>query len=237
MLFSIITVCYNAAGTIVPTLRSVAEQSFHDFEHIIEDGASKDSTVELCGEHTIAQTRLFSEPDRGIYDAMNKAMARARGEYLIFLNAGDAFPSADTLAEYARAIAENDFPGIVYGQTTLVDAERRPVGPRHLTAPRNLTWRSFADGMLVCHQAMAVKRSITEPYDLQYRFSADFDWVIKCLRRSDHNHYMDQVTALYLNEGATTANHRKSLMERFRIMCGYYGTVPTLLRHIKFALR
>lgn len=237
MLFSVITVCYNADNAIAPTLLSVAEQDFADFEHIIMDGASTDSTVDLCRQHSLPQTRLFSEPDRGIYDAMNKAMACAKGDYLIFLNAGDAFPSPHTLAEYARAITAHNRPGIVYGQTTLVDKDRNQIGPRHLTAPEHLTWRSFANGMLVCHQAMAVKRSIADRYDTQYRLSADFDWVIRCLKRSPHNHYTGSVTALYLNEGATTANHRRSLMERFRIMCHYYGTLPTIIRHIKFLFR
>lgn len=237
MLFSIITVCYNAATDITPTLLSISRQSYSDFEHIIMDGASTDGTIDLCRQHALPQTLIYSEPDRGIYDAMNKAINCAKGDYLIFLNAGDAFPSADTLAEYAKAIIENDRPGIVYGQTTLVDRQRRHIGPRHLTAPSALTWHSFAQGMLVCHQAMAVKREIAGKYDMRYRFSADFDWVIRCLKQSSHNHYTGLVTALYLNEGATTANHRRSLIERFKIMCRYYGTLPTIIRHIGFLFR
>lgn len=237
MLFSVITVCYNAESTIEPTLRSVAEQTFTDYEHIIQDGASRDTTLEICRRFSTPRTKIFSERDSGIYDAMNKAMAAARGKYLIFLNAGDAFPTPHTLAEYAEVISANGEPGIVYGQTTLVDAGRNPIGPRHLTAPDHLTVKDFANGMLVCHQAMAVKRSIARSYDLSYRFSADFDWVIDCMKRSSHNAYTGTVTALYLNEGATTANHRRSLMERFRIMCRHYGILPTILRHFKFLFR
>lgn len=237
MLFSIITVCYNAAATIEPTLKSVAEQSWADYEHIIMDGASKDATLEVCRRNASERTRIVSEPDRGIYDAMNKAMDMASGQYLIFLNAGDAFPTSDTLALYARTIAVNGEPGIVYGQTILVDSDRKPIGPRHLSAPEHLTAASFAKGMLVCHQAMAVKRSIARHYDMTYRFSADFDWVINCLKLSPHNAYTGECTALYLSEGATTANRRRSLMERFRIMCRHYGVVPTICRHIGFVFR
>ncbi len=237
MLFSVITVSYNAVSTIEPTLRSVGEQTWTDYEHIIMDGASTDGTVDLCRRYASDRTLIVSEPDKGIYDAMNKAMERASGTYLIFLNAGDSFPSPSTMADYAADITAHGQPGIVYGQTTLVDLERRPIGPRHLTAPDHLTVNSFASGMLVCHQAMAVKRSIARPYDLAYRFSADYDWVIGCLKRSPGNYYTGRCTALYLSEGVTTANRRRSLIERFHIMCRHYGTLPTLARHLGFALR
>ena len=96
-LFSIITVTYNAASTLPATLESVAGQSCKLFEYIIMDGVSKDKTLKLAIDAGIPQARIYSSPDKGIYDAMNKAMAVARGDYLIFLNAGDAFHSSDTL--------------------------------------------------------------------------------------------------------------------------------------------
>jgi len=91
--------------------------------------------------------------------------------------------------------------------------------------------------MLVCHQAFVALRRITAPFDLRYRFSADYDWCIRCLQHSRHNHYVDTVLVDYLSEGATTANHRRSLMERFRIMSHYYGFWPTLARHFTFIPR
>ncbi len=94
-LFSIITVTWNAAAVLVPTMRSVAEQTCRNFEHLIIDGASTDDTLRIAGEMGAGErTRIFSEPDEGLYDAMNKGMDRAKGKYLIFLNAGDAFHSA-----------------------------------------------------------------------------------------------------------------------------------------------
>ena len=103
-LFSIITVCYNAADTIVPTLRSVAKQSFTLYEHLVIDGASMDDTLARVDKYATPRTRVFSEPDNGIYDAMNKGMGQATGDYLIFLNAGDSFASSDTLQILADAI-------------------------------------------------------------------------------------------------------------------------------------
>lgn len=236
-LFSIITVCRNASATIGRTLRSVKEQTCGLYEYIVIDGASTDDTAELVRKAGIRNTALVSEPDRGIYDAMNKGMGRARGEYLIFLNAGDAFHNPGTLQLVADAIMDGDFPGIVYGQTDIVDNEGRRLGARHLTAPETLTLDSFREGMVVCHQAFIAYHRITGPYDLRYRYSADYDWCVRCLQHSRRNEYIPEVLIDYLYEGATTRNRRRSLKERFRIMAHYYGFFPTLWRHLCFLPR
>ena len=165
---------------------------------------------------------------------MNKGLANATGDYVLFLNAGDTLHSPHTLQHVADAIMENDYPGVVYGQTDIVDSQRRRLGARHLTAPDTLTLRSFADGMVVCHQAFVALRRIAEPYHLRWRFSADYEWCIRVLQHSRRNVLLPEVIADYLNEGTTTRNWRRSLAERFRIMCYYYGFWPTALRHIKF---
>lgn len=238
-LFSIITVTYNAAATLPPTLESVAAQTYKDpVEYIVVDGNSTDGTADLARRSGIEGIRVVSEPDEGLYDAMNKGLDMATGKYVIFLNAGDTFHSPEVLSRYAAAIEEAGVPGIVYGQTVIVDSDRRIVGRRHLTAPRDLTYQSFADGMLVCHQAMAVLRRITSPYSRRYRFSSDYEWVLRCLQHSRHNVYAgDEPVIDYLNEGVTTRNKFRSLGERFRIMCYYYGIVPTVMRHVRFAAR
>lgn len=236
-LFSIITVCYNADATIGRTMESVAAQGFDDYEHIIVDGASKDGTLDKVRMLSTSRTRVISEPDSGIYDAMNKGLDRAGGKYLIFLNAGDRFHSSDSLQHIADGAVNNNFPGIIYGQTDLVDNDGRRIGPRHLTAPPQLTYKSFAQGMMVCHQAFVVLARIAMPYNTRYRYSADYEWCIRCLQHSRSNHYLPEVLVDYLSEGVTTVHRRRSLMERFNIMCRYYGTISTILRHIKFLPR
>ena len=233
-LFSIITVTYNAEKELPATLRSVRQQTFDSLEHLIVDGASSDGTLRLANSGAPEWQRLVSSPDKGLYDAMNKGLDMASGEYVIFLNAGDTFHSPQTLRLLADAIIGNDFPGVVYGQTDLVDAERRKVAPRHLTAPPDLTYDSFKDGMVVCHQSFVVLRRIAESFDLSYRFSADYEWCIRVLQHSRNNCYVDEVLVDYLMEGMTTRNRRASLVERFRIMCYYYGTIPTIRRHFGF---
>lgn len=234
-LFSIITITFNAASTLPPTLRSVAEQTFTNYEYIVVDGASRDNTVALV-EASQLSVRMVSEPDKGLYDAMNKGLKMATGEYLIFLNAGDSFHTPDTLQRVAEAIGNNR-PGVVYGETAIVDANRNFLMMRRLRAPESLTWRSFANGMLVCHQAFIARRDIAPQYDLKYRYSADVDWCIRCMKQTDELLNTHLTLIDYLNEGETTRHHRASLKERFAVMCHHYGTLPTVLRHIGFALR
>ena len=236
MLITVVTVTWNAAAVIGPTLQSIKRQSFADFEYLVVDGASKDSTLELVREAAIPATRIVSEPDKGLYDAMNKAIRLASGEYLVWMNAGDSFAYDDALADIAAKATGR--PGVVYGQTQLVDNEGNVVGMRHLTAPRRLTADSFKHGMLVCHQAFVARRDLMPEYDLGYRFSADYDWCVKILKKSGRNEYVgDRPIVSFLNEGTTSKNHKASLKERYKIMCKYYGTVPTALRHVWFALR
>lgn len=236
-LFSIITVTYNAEATLPRTLASVKAQTCRLFEYLVVDGKSTDATLQLAADAAIAEMKIHSGRDNGIYDAMNKGLGMAEGEYVIFLNAGDAFHAPDTLQRIADAIMANDFPGIVYGQTDIVDIAGQRLGKRHLRAPRELTLDSFRDGMVVCHQAFVVLRRITSPYNLDYKLSADYDWCIRCLQHSRRNVYIDDVLIDYLNEGTTTRNHRRSLRERFRIMCYYYGTFSTIKKHLSFIPR
>lgn len=238
-LFSIITVTFQAENTLAATMESVAAQTFSDYEHIIMDGVSADQTLAIANRLATVRAQIHSSPDKGIYDAMNKAIGKATGQYLIFLNAGDRFHSPDTLKQLAAiALAHgNDNPGIIYGQTNLVDSQGNFIAPRHLTAPRSLSLSSFKDGMVVCHQAFCVLRRIAPLYDTRWRFSADYEWCIRCLMHSRNNAYTGNVVIDYLNEGMTTNNLAASLKERFKIMAHYYGLLPTIWRHFKFVGR
>lgn len=237
--FSIIMVTYNAASTVERTVESVSSQTCDDYEHIIVDGLSADATVENALKACKHSDKLMviQESDNGIYDAMNKGIREAHGKYLLFLNAGDKFHSPQTLQMISDCIDSGNQPDIVYGQTNLVDDSGAFVAPRHLTAPAELTFRDFASGMLVCHQAFVVRKDIAPLYDLQYKLSADYDWCIRCLQQSQRNEFIDSVLIDYLSEGMTTANRKKSLKERYRIMIHYYGFWSTILRHVWFAMR
>ena len=236
-LFSIITVTYNAELVLSRTLSSVIKQSYKNIELIVIDGKSNDQTIDLIKFYEDSINYWVSEPDDGLYDAMNKGIAAATGDYVWFLNAGDVIKDNNIVEEIARIAEQKTMPDIIYGETDLIDAYGKVFAERRLKAPEHLTWKSFKTGMLVCHQAFIVKRDIAPEYDLQYRFSADFDWCIRCMKKAKT--IINAKTRLinYLYEGTTTANRKESLKERYRIMCKYYGTIPTQLRHLWFAIR
>ncbi len=234
---SVITVTYNAEHTLERTLKSVREQTYPAIEHIIVDGNSNDGTVALIHRYENERLKWISEPDKGLYDAMNKGIKMATGDYLCFLNAGDTFYDTDTVQKIFASIDENHSPDILYGETAIVDDNGRFLHMRRLQAPKNLTWKSFKHGMVVCHQAFIVKRELVEPYDLSYRFSADFDWCIRMMKKAKNIYNTDLILVNYLNTGMTTANRKASLRERYRIMEKHYGKVSTFLYHIWFVIR
>lgn len=236
--FSIITISYNAESTIQRTIESVLNQTYPHIEYIIVDGASTDRTMDIVNRYAGEISKIISEKDNGIYDAMNKGLAMATGDYVWFMNSGDSIYAPDTVELMVNQLQNNTtIPDIIYGETAIVDAANKFLYMRRLKSPERLNWHSFKNGMLVSHQAFIVKRNITPTYNMQYRFSADFDWCIRCLKIANGIHNTHSVLANYLNEGTTTQNMKASLKERFKIMSNYYGTIPTYLRHIKFALR
>lgn len=252
--FSVITCTYNASAVLARTLDSVLSQSWTQIEHIIIDGASKDNTLAMAQAYSLKNQEeenehevvIVSEHDRGLYDAMNKGLARATGDYIVYLNAGDVFPSDQTLEQISIEVnnrSDGKLPAVLYGDTNIVDDEGQLLHPRRLAPPDNLTWRSFRHGMLVCHQAFYARTDLAqaEPYDLRYRFSADVDWCIRIMREARRRRLpmrnVGGVVVNFLDGGMTTANHRASLKERFRVMCRHYGFVPTCLMHVWFVVR
>lgn len=237
-LISVITITYNAAETLPLTMESVAEQTFKDFEHVVVDGASTDETISIARQMGTPFLRIMSEKDEGLYDAMNKGLKLARGRYVIFLNSGDRFHAPETLQAYAAAIDIKD-PDIIYGDTDIVDIKGNRLGPRHLSAPEMLTLDSFSKGMLICHQAFMVKKDIAPFYDIDYRFSADYDWCIRCIKasRAGDRVNLHKVTIDYLADGLTDKNKKASLLERFRIMAAHYGAMKAIGKHLSFIPR
>ena len=239
--FSIITVTYNADTVLEDTIQSIITQTYKNVEYIIVDGASTDNTLKIIERYRQHIHTVLSEPDKGLYDAMNKGLKLATGDYVCFLNAGDCLHEDDTLQNMVHSVldtpGESPMPDVMYGHTALVDTEGHFVQMRRLTPPEHLSWKSFKQGMVVCHQAFFARRELAVPYNLHYRFSADFDWCIRVMKRAKTLHNTHLTLIDYLDEGLTTRNHRASLKERFHIMCHHYGTAGTVLHHAWFAIR
>ena len=252
MTITYVTITYNASAVLQRTLDSVLAQDYSDIVHLIIDGASTDGTLELvnsyiersnasdCGH----RVQVISEPDKGIYDAMNKGLRSVCGDYVCFLNAGDFLPTPETVSKIVEQVSEADcLPAVLYGDTDIVDGEGRFLHHRRLSPPEHLTWKSFRQGMLVCHQAFYARTdfAIATPYDLNYRYSADVDWCIRIMKAAEKENVplqnLHMVVANYAEEGQTTLHHRESLWERFHVMERHYGRVQTIMLHCWFVVR
>lgn len=252
---SIVTITYNAARSIQRTLDSVSRQSYQHIEHLIIDGASSDATLAIAWDYqskTPYSVQVESEPDKGLYDAMNKGLQRATGDYVLFLNAGDTLHDAETLQVVVNTIraqtSQNGrqyaaLPAVVYGDTAITDPEGNFLHLRQHRPPKVLTWKSFKKGMLVCHQAFYVRLDIArqQPYNLDYRHSADVDWCIRVMKEAERRHLPLANTHSLLADfeagGDSAQHHRDSLLERYRIMSHHYGYIETFLLHCWFVVR
>ncbi len=231
---SIITVVFNGESTLESTIKSVACQTYSNVEYIIVDGQSSDNTLKIIQQYESAVSKWISEPDKGIYDAMNKGIKLASGEYLWFMNSGDKIAHSNTLEQVMATAASSD---IYYGETLMIDHQGTQIGNRRLSTPEKLTWKSFKRGMLVSHQSFIVRKKIVRPYNLKYRFSADFEWCLLALKKASVVTNTHLILSHFLDGGITKQNIVPGLKERFRIMTEQYGLPSTLFHHIFIGIK
>lgn len=243
-LLTIITITYNAEPFLERTLRSVAKAArlvpgvADNIEYILVDGASQDGTLQIAEQYSSLLTRIVSEPDAGLYDAMNKGLSLATGDYLWFLNAGDEVHDGQVLSRLLHAF-ENP-ADVYYSDALFVDESGREIGLRSQvtphTLPKNVHWRDFALGMKISHQAFIVRRAIAPAYDAT-NLSADIDWEIECLKISQRTVYLPFVLCRYLTGGLSARRRRRSLLDRFTVLRKHFGLMPTVVNHAKIAAR
>jgi len=231
---SVITIVYNNARDIERTMLSVLQQTYPNIEYIVIDGASKDGTQDIINLYKSRLSKFISEPDQGIYDAMNKGLSVATGDYVLFMNSGDEIYDQETVSK-VFATAQN--ADIYYGETEMYDGDWKSLGRRRHRTPENFNWKSFKYGMSVSHQAIYIKRSLTSPYNLDYKYSADIDWIIRSAKKASYIVNTHIYVAKYLVGGVSKQKHRDSLIERFQIFTKYYGLVPNLINHFLIALK
>jgi len=232
---SIITVCYNAERFIERTVLSVINQTYSNVEYIIIDGNSKDKTVELIKKYQSKVSRFTSEPDQGIYDAMNKGLRAATGDYVWFINAGDCIYNERTLENIMKQANNEDF---IYGQAERVDENGNTRGWHKKTpSAEELSAKSFLNGMVICHQSMLVKRVIAPEFNTSWMIANDIDWAIRIMMRTKSRKYLDFFFCRFLDGGASADKRMKALKERFIISKKYFGLLPTLLAHVKIGVQ
>jgi glycosyltransferase involved in cell wall biosynthesis len=201
-LISIITVVFNGESLIADTLQSAISQTWKNTELVIVDGASKDGTVEAAKRFHQYTGTLISERDEGIYDAMNKGIRAARGEWVYFLNAGDLF--------YDERVLEDIFAGRDLGETDLIYAKvqtlNEPTGIDYV-AGEPVTFKSFFSRYPICHQATFTRRSVFDrigTYNTRYKLAADTEWFARFFRQQPGRAlYIDRIVAYYDIQGTT----------------------------------
>ncbi|HLP95857.1 MAG TPA: glycosyltransferase family 2 protein [Saprospiraceae bacterium] len=239
--FSIITVVYNGESLLKGTMESVLRQTYSELEYIVVDGASKDQSLAIIQEYAAKMPglRWISEPDKGLYDAMNKGLAMATGDFVQFLNAGDWLHAPDTLEKLAAICTSQT--DVLYGDTMLVDESRTAHGLMSelstRTLPDPLHWRHYLAGMRVVHQSFIPRRNLAPAYRLEAGLCADFDWCIEILKKSRDNRCLKEPITDYLMGGLSKKRHRQSLNERFAIMQRHFGLPLTLVAHAWIVLR
>jgi len=220
MKFSIITACYNDAAALEKTIESVARQVYADREYIIIDGQSTDDTQNLVKKYMeagVVQT-LVSEPDLGVYDAMNKGVARAAGDFVYFLNANDGLADPQVLEDVAAALSARPDCDLLYGDINLV--AQRDGSLTRVTYPEP---NQILDHLMfgwVCHQAMFTKTELFHqlgPFDLELRIAADYDWLFRALERPIQLLHLPRLIATYTLGGLSDTDQVRSLTEMFAV--------------------
>ncbi len=211
-------------------------------EHIVIDGYSSDGTIEYLKTESQRRDHLkfVSEADQGIYDAMNKGLKIAHGEYVIFMNAGDGFYYNTTIDDLVSVLNDHKDIDILYGETMLVDDTGKDIGVRSAITtrkiPDQLSLKSFKAGMVVCHQSFVVRKALAGYYRLN-NLSADYDWMIHCVKKSTKIIQYPGIIAAYLVGGTSEQYHFRSLVDRYKVMCVHYGVINTFLIHLAIIWR
>jgi glycosyltransferase involved in cell wall biosynthesis len=213
---SIITVVLNSEQLIERTLCSVLNQTYNNFEHIVIDGASSDNTINLIKKYSRKNFFFISEPDYGIYDAMNKAIEYVTGDWIIFLNAGDVFISNETLTEVSPYLVENIGSAVLYGDV-LVDynyftkyVKSRPIG-------------NIENHMVTNHQACFIRSSVHKviKYDLKYKIASDYDFVLKLFKKGYEITQLNNIVSKVQAGGISDTRRDKTFSEYLNIKNKY----------------
>lgn len=232
---SIITVVFNGENVITPTIKSITDQTYKNIEYIIIDGGSSDKTIEKINEYRETVNIFISENDNGIYDAMNKGLKAATGDYVWFINAGDRIYSNDTLSKIFEIETQAD---AYYGDVMYIDMNGNELGRRTLkTPPEKLSWRSFINGMVVSHQSLIVKRDKSVEYDLRFKHVSDLDWCIRSLKNCQSINNTHLYLSKFLMGGYSKNTITRSNIERLKILFTHFNFLKVIISQISLLLK
>ena len=218
MKISVITVTLNALPALQRTMNSVINQDYDDFEFIVVDGASTDGSVAYLKNHTTSIQKWISEPDSGIYEAMNKGVQMATGDFCLFLNAGDTFISNKTLSDIAPTLDDAD---IILGNEILVNEKGIMCG---FTPSRgSFTLRHLLTSS-VCHQSTFIRRTVllAHPYNESLKLVSDWQFVLeRFLEGKERFKTVDVDVCFFYSGGRTDRNRDLGIKERVAVLERY----------------
>lgn len=220
MILSIITICLNEATSIAYTLNSIANQSFQDFEWIVIDGGSNDGTLEVISNYSSRINILISEKDKGTFNAMNKGIPLAKGEYLLFLNGGDQLFSSKVLEDVfsSNQTAQILYGNLAYSKNNKIENIFIPESP---ISKKSLYHRTLP------HPATFIKRDLFLKYgfyDESYKIAADYDFFLKViLKKNLKPQYLPFTISIFDTEGISTVNEQLRICEKRRAMRLYFN--------------
>ncbi|MBU1397250.1 MAG: glycosyltransferase [Gammaproteobacteria bacterium] len=227
MKFSIVTVCWNSAEVLPKAMDSLRMQSFKDYEWIVIDGGSTDRTMDIVRSFAGTALKWISEPDHGIYDAMNKGIALARGEYLFFLNSDDVLYDDKVLEDVNSFLKNKPDTELLYGNVVNLRADGNLLRNfSHITS-HNI----IEDG--ICHQAIFAKRALFKTvgeFDQRFKINADYDWIIRVFNSGARCAYMNRRIAFFLDGGAHSLDKTYLEKERKAVRLQYIGRHRLALR-------
>lgn len=227
-MFTIIVVSYNNKDLIGRTLNSLLNQNFKEYELVVIDGGSSDGSLDEFNNYKLLFPNfyLISEPDDGIYDAMNKGVKYASGDYIYFLNLGDAFFNNDVLLNVSQIIKKNYMYAIYYGNIVW--------GEQVINYPRKLSMIYFLFERMVCHQAIFASKSylLNYPFDITLRLCADRDWLTRIIREGALYKKIDIIIAKYDINGASS-NYNRYNVDSIRAIRKSFGVLGVIIVKVK----
>lgn len=237
MKVSVITVCKNAQDTIEETIKSIVSQTYKNIEYLIIDGKSTDKTLDIIDKYKSRINTFISEPDDGIYYAMNKGIRKSTGEIVYFLNAGDLFFRKGTVSKIVKLFKSKKVD-IIYGDIILFD----PHSPKNnvVKCYRHVD-KVFLAHWSIYHQALFAKKSVFDKYgafDTKYKLAADYEWLLRLIiKQKLPSLYTNQIIAMYLLGGISQRSLGRFYKERFKVLFSYFSIPQILLYNLLMKLR
>lgn len=231
---SIVTVCFNSSATIEETLHSVNSQTWPDLEHVIIDGGSSDNTMEIVAAHGDRVSYAVSEPDGGIYDAMNKGVLAATGHVVYFLNSDDRLHDSSVIEDVVTCFLKDPDASLVYGDVIYRDGDRK-----WLCCFEHITRGNIIHEHL-CHQAVFARRDLFDKvglFDLRYPVNADYDWLLRVFYSGVKVRYMNRTIAIFDATGRHAEDVQRLRAERKEVRLKYTGNVRYLLGDLVYRVQ